>query len=197
MDADQENAKLLQKIIVSQELQNRKITMGREDSVLDIRFLRDQKTFRATYLCAKAGEDEADKHLWIDVNLVSKKISIRNGTHYCDKSILASKDKSEKTTQMKENLLVLINEEEHVGNKVQLPLDFDTNTVVVLNREDTKNFCFYVFDIRRNQFIRKIPKSTIEQQAFCLDHTGRVLGFVDGEQMFLKMCRLPNSKALN
>lgn len=69
--------------------------------------------------------------------------------------------------------------------------------MVILNREDRQNFCFYVYDIRRNQFIRKIPKKSVEQQAFCLDHTGRILGFVDDEQMYLKMCRIPNSKALN
>jgi L-rhamnose isomerase len=93
--------------------------MGREDEVLDLRFLKDQKTFRATYKSISGkNTDEEVKHFWIDVNLASKKISIRNGSHYCDKSVLALKEQFDKVTQMKEDLLVLIKEELHVGNKI-------------------------------------------------------------------------------
>ena len=98
---------------------------------------------------------------------------------------------------MRENLMVLIEEETHVGNLVQLPQENDVTTLVVLNRENVKENYFLVYDIRRNCFTRKISKKCMTDQAFCVDHTGRILCYVDDDTIYLKMCKVPNSASLN
>lgn len=71
------------------------------------------------------------------------------------------------------------------------------NTLVVLNKEDRDNKFFLIFDIRRNAYIRRFQKKDLDQEAFAIDHTGRILAFTEDDCLHLKLCRLPNSKTLN
>jgi len=74
--------------------------------------------------------------------------------------------------------------------------DKDVNTVALLNREDRSNKYILLFDIRRNGFVRKIPKKTMDDEAMCLNESGRLLVFVEGNQIRFKLVRLPNSSVL-
>jgi hypothetical protein len=49
----------------------------------------------------------------------------------------------------------------------------------VLNRQDKNNKFFLIFDIRRNQYIRRIQKTSMNQEAFAIDNTGRILAFAE------------------
>ena len=84
-----------------------------------------------------------------------------------------------------------------MGNDVAFPLEQDVNTVVVLNREQLSDKFFLIFDIRRNCFIRRIQKKSMEDESFTIDHTGRILAYVEEKELIFKMCRLPNSAAIN
>jgi hypothetical protein len=68
---------------------------------------------------------------------------------------------------------------------------------VVLNKENRDCKFFLIFDIRRNAFIRRIQKKEMDQESFAIDHTGRMLLYSEEGNLYLKLCRLPNSAALN
>ena len=81
--------------------------------MIDLRFLKDQKTFRATYF------NHPNNYFWVDVTISNQDVAVRRGRRYYDRSILGSTDAHTKNyKQMRENLAVLIDEELHVGNKV-------------------------------------------------------------------------------
>ena len=66
----------------------------------------------------------------------------------------------------------------------------------MLNREDRGNKHILLFDIRRNGYVRMIPKKIMEDEAMCLNESGRVLVFVEGKYINFKLVRLPNSGVL-
>lgn len=37
----------------------------------------------------------------------------------------------------------------------------------------------------------------MEDESFTIDHTGRILAYVEEKELIFKVCRLPNSAAIN
>jgi hypothetical protein len=68
---------------------------------------------------------------------------------YYDRSVLGLELEMKNLDKMKENVAILINEEQQFKNEIQFPLNSDLNTLVVLNQELDHSF-FLIFDIRRN-----------------------------------------------
>lgn len=94
---------------------------------------------------------------------------------------------------MQRTLQVLINEELAFDNLIQFPQDTDITTAIVLHREDPDDKFYLVFDVRKNQYIRRVGKKDMSQEAFAINHTGKTLIYVDGDKIYLKSVRLPNS----
>jgi hypothetical protein len=53
-----------------------------------------------------------------------------------------------------------------------------------------------IFDIRRNSYIRKIQKKCMEDEAFCIDETGRYIAYVENDKLLFKLIRLPSNQTL-
>ena len=76
------------------------------------------------------------------------------------------------------------------------PQETDITTAVVLHREDPEEKFYLIFDIRKNQYIRRIGKKEMTQEAFAINHTGKILAYIDADHVYLKLVRLPNSVKL-
>ena len=90
----------------------------------------------------------------------------------------------------------MINEEKTLKNKFVFPQVGDITTVVVLNREDIDDKFFLIFDVRKNGFIRRIKKTSMQDEAFAIDHLGKLLAYPDGDTLHIKQVRLPNCNEL-
>lgn len=65
-----------------------------------------------------------------------------------------------------------------------------------MNREDCTDKFYLIFDIRRDGYIRRLTKVDMESEAFAIDTTGKMMAFVDGPDLLVKLVRVPNSAAL-
>lgn len=89
----------------------------------------------------------------------------------------------------------LVKEQLRKGNSIQFPTD-NKDMIAVLNREDKNNKNFYIYDLRRQCFVRKISKFSLIDESFATDMTGKILAFCEGEILYIKLIRIPNSPAL-
>lgn len=49
----------------------------------------------------------------------------------------------------------------------------------------------------RGDYVKKVAKKSMEDEAFCLDHTGSLLIHAEGEHVLFDLVRIPNSAELN
>lgn len=89
----------------------------------------------------------------------------------------------------------VVNEQVRKRNHVQFAFD-NKDIVAFLNRETTAAKFIHIFDIRRERFVRKISKKRMEDEAFAIDITAKLLAYVEGETIFIKLIRIPNSPEL-
>lgn len=68
--------------------------------------------------------------------------------------------------------------------------------MAVLNREETTEKHYLIFDIRRDGYIRRLTKKDIESEAFAIDTTGKMMAYIDGQDLLVKLVRVPNSAPL-
>ena len=67
------------------------------------------------------------------------------------------------------------------------------NYVVVFKKENPDEKHFLIFDIRRNAYVRKLSKQHMDDEAFAINSSGRVLAKIDGDNLEFTMCRFPNN----
>ena len=65
-----------------------------------------------------------------------------------------------------------------------------------MNREDPDEKFFLIYDVRKNGYIRRIKKTSMQDEAFAIDHLGKILAYPDGEILHIKQIRLPNCNEL-
>jgi hypothetical protein len=73
------------------------------------------------------------------------------------------------------------------------PSPSEISTVAVLNCENPQDKYFLVYDIRRSSTIRKIQKHSMEDEAFCVEESGRFLIYTEADELIFKLIRLPSS----
>ena len=81
------------------------------------------------------------------------------------------------------------------GNTVFFPSD-DTRFAVVLNRKNEDEKHFMVYDVKRDNFVRKVSKKTNYDEAACVNSSATLLTFVEGMDLSVRSIRLPNSSVL-
>lgn len=89
----------------------------------------------------------------------------------------------------------LVEREIGLDNRVFFPSE-DTRFAVVLNRQDRDEKHFMVYDVKRDNFIRRIAKKTNYDEAAAINSNATLLTFVEGMEMNVRSIRLPNSAVL-
>ena len=53
-----------------------------------------------------------------------------------------------------------------------------------------------VYDVKRDNFVRRVGKKTNYDEAVCIDSSATLLTFVEGFELVVRSVRLPNSSVL-
>lgn len=68
--------------------------------------------------------------------------------------------------------------------------------VVIYSQEDPDHKHYKVFDNMRNQFIRKVAKKSMQDDATAVNNLGSTIVFVEGDEIAIKSIRMPNNATL-
>ena len=88
-----------------------------------------------------------------------------------------------------------VDQQIELGNKVFFPSE-DTRFAIVLNKQDPDEKHFMVYDVKRDNFVRRVSKKTNYDEAACVNSSAVLLTFVEGLDLTVKSIRLPNSACL-
>jgi hypothetical protein len=66
-----------------------------------------------------------------------------------------------------------------------------------LNKEDPDEKYFIIYDVMRGDYVKKIAKKSMEDEAYCVDHSGSLLIHAEGDYLHFALIRIPNSASLN
>jgi len=89
----------------------------------------------------------------------------------------------------------LINSQLEKGNLVEFA-ENDKDILAVLNQEDPENKYIHVYDARRSSFVRMKELKEQAEKAFAIDAGARLLAWIEGENLVVKLIRIPNSAVL-
>ena len=99
---------------------------------------------------------------------------------------------------MQRRILVLknlVDEQSGKGNTLHFPYT-DQRLVVVYVQEDPTNKHYMVYDINRENYIRKVDKRIMSDDAVAVNSTGQVMAFIEEEDITIRVIRVPNSSIL-
>lgn len=68
--------------------------------------------------------------------------------------------------------------------------------VVVFNKEDPKQKHYRVYDNLRNEYIRKVAKRTMFDEAAAVVNTANVIAFIEDTDISIRSIRMPNNATL-
>ena len=68
--------------------------------------------------------------------------------------------------------------------------------VVVFNREDAKQKHYRVYDNLRNEYIRKVAKRTMFDEAAAVVNSANVIAFIEDTDISIRSIRMPNNATL-
>ena len=68
--------------------------------------------------------------------------------------------------------------------------------VVVFNKEDAKQKHYRVYDNLRNEYIRKVAKRTMFDEAAAVVNTANVIAFIEDADISIRSIRMPNNATL-
>ena len=68
--------------------------------------------------------------------------------------------------------------------------------VVVFNKEDPKQKHYRVYDNLRNEYIRKVAKRTMFDEAAAVVNTANVIAFIEDSDISIRSIRMPNNATL-
>jgi len=98
---------------------------------------------------------------------------------------------------MQTHLGNLIDDETKAKNLISFPQgNTDWNTVAVLNRSDAALKFITIYDVKRDGFFRRLAKKDPKTEAFSLASQGRQIIFIDGDNVVIRSCRIPNCPLL-
>ena len=66
----------------------------------------------------------------------------------------------------------------------------------MLNKQDVDEKHFMVYDVKRDNFVRRVAKKTNYDEAACVNSSATLLTFVEGMDLSVRSIRLPNSSVL-
>lgn len=89
----------------------------------------------------------------------------------------------------------LVNEMIRKRNHVQFAFD-NKDIIAILNRESPINKFIHIFDARRECFVRRIDPKIMQDNAFAIDITAKLLAYAQQDAIFIKLIRIPNSPEL-
>ena len=68
--------------------------------------------------------------------------------------------------------------------------------ILVFNKEDKGNKFYRIYDNLRGEYIRKINKGTMADEATSINHTGTLIAFIQNEDIVIRSIRMPNNATL-
>ena len=89
----------------------------------------------------------------------------------------------------------LIDEQLALDNELIFPSE-DMRFVVVFNREDAKQKHYRVYDNLRNEYIRKVAKRTMFDEAAAVVNSANVIAFIEDTDISIRSIRMPNNATL-
>ena len=89
----------------------------------------------------------------------------------------------------------LIAHQTQLGNEILFPSE-DMRMAVVFSKEDPMQKHYKVFDNMRNQFIRKVAKKTMHDEATAVNNLGSIMAFIENDSIILRSIRMPNNTTL-
>ena len=94
-----------------------------------------------------------------------------------------------------ENMNRLIAEQNELGNDLIFPSE-DMRLVVLFSTEDRQNKHYKIYDNLRNEFIRRVAKKTMFDEATAINNSGTLLAFVEDADIQVRSIRMPNNATL-
>ena len=94
-----------------------------------------------------------------------------------------------------ENVRRLIDEQNELGNELIYPSQ-DMRLIAVYNTEDKQNKFYRIYDNLRNEYIRKVAKKTMFDEAVAINCSGTMLAFVEDTEISVRSIRFPNNATL-
>ena len=68
--------------------------------------------------------------------------------------------------------------------------------VVIYSKEDPTEKHYKVFDNMRNQFIRKVAKKTMHEDATAVNNLASTIVFIEDDELIIRAIRMPNNATL-
>lgn len=68
--------------------------------------------------------------------------------------------------------------------------------VVTYSKEDPTEKHYKVFDNMRNQFIRKVAKKTMHEDATAVNNLASTIVFIEEDELIIRAIRMPNNATL-
>ena len=65
-----------------------------------------------------------------------------------------------------------------------------------MNKEDLDEKYFMVYDVKRDNYVRRVAKKTNDDEAVCVNSSATLLTFVEGLEISVRSIRLPNAGVL-
>lgn len=163
------------------------------DHITELRLIGEEKTVRIDY------SKKAD-HFYIDITLENQSAKMRKCTkQYEDRSVFAL-DQGQGVNnlqKMQTNLANLIDDEHKAKNLLAFPQSTtDWNTVAVLNKADAEEKFLCIYDVKRDGYFRRLTKKDSKSEAFSITSQGRQVCYIDGDNVVIRSCRIPNCPLL-
>ena len=95
----------------------------------------------------------------------------------------------------RENMKRMIAAQNASGNEILFPSE-DTRLAAVFVKEDRADKHYKIFDNLRNQFIRRVAKKTMFDEATSINNLGTLLAFVEDGRISVRSIRMPNNATL-
>lgn len=89
----------------------------------------------------------------------------------------------------------LIENEAKANNILKFPSS-EYKTVAVLDRSEPTDKFIKLYDIRREGFYRRVTKKHMDSEVMALDTNGRMLAYVDGPDLIVRLIRIPHCSLL-
>lgn len=130
------------------------------------------------------------------VDLADNVTELRQIEQYADNPIFSlDAEENPQVLVRQENMRRLIAEQSHVGNEVLFASD-DTRIVAVFNKEDKSEKYYVLYDNLRNEFIRRVAKKTMYDEAACINNVATLIALIEDSEIVIRSIRMPNNAVL-
>lgn len=168
-------------------------TSGR-DTIDDVAFLSDESAEFPTKFRVYLTLNKVTYHATVSIS--DSVTRLVKAERFSDQSIFDVDTENNSSVQRaQQRMRAFVDQEISNGNSVFFPSD-DTRFAIVLNRKNEDEKHFMVYDVKRDNFVRKVSKKTNYDEAACVNSSATLLTFVEGMDLSVRSIRLPNSSVL-